>query len=515
MDQQAISNVTISGTLTPFARGQVLFALLAGGPELIQFVWGLFRGADPTSTVGTLVVTIICIAAALTGIMALRLLSSNQTTVASVFFVLATVVCITAALPFQGARSNLVLYVWPTVAAALLLGNRFGAVVAIICTIAGGVSYVMDVTGIYHPIIQGWLYDGQNIFDAGLALGLVVIAANVAGREIHQALAAASAQGEQFHKLYIAAKRAALTLKDGAAPIASSLASAATEQAQLVLSQSNAVQELAEQTGSLATTANASAELAVAQRILNEQATKAVSAAAAELTQAAILVDAGVSAVYSVKKGISDIGARSEKVKRVLDNLRSILSEVHILGLNAAIESAQAGENGRRFGVIAHELSELTSSINGNIDEVSDLIGFEQLVEAVTSQVGEVVSRFEGIRQRMNQTEAQMELARHEIAEADTKSLEMAATTTQGASAVRQADEASRQIAATTQQTSRATSEFQDSARELSSMLIQLDDQLTAAEIVAASQGTNGTNGTPPSSSLAAPITFSQPVLSS
>lgn len=505
MKQATIDEATMAGTLRPFARGQIVFALLAAGPELLQVTWNIFRGVDTT---GPIAVAIICLAAAAAGALALRLLNRNQPTGASTIFVIATVVCITAALPFQGARSNLVLYIWPTITAALLLGSRFGAAVAIMCAVVGGISYVLDVTGVYQPIIQGWLYDGQNIFDAALALGLVVIAANVAGREIRQALSVAAARGDQFLHLYEAARTALKTVRDGAGPIASSLTSAVVEQGELVHHQNTGVQELAEQTGALALAVMANAELATSQRILNEQATVAVGTSATELEQARALVDAGVAAVRDAQQGIIEIEARSQKVRRVMEQQRETMDEIHILALNAAIEAAGAGEHGRRFEVVAQELNELTNGINKNIDEVSDLVGFEQLAESVTAQVVEVVARFEALLHSVARTIEQMAMARRDIAEADSKSLAMASATRQAATAVQQADSASRQIADAAHQTSKATALVEEEAIKLQHIIDQLDKELANAEEVARRQGSNVT----PSNSAVSSLDLGQPI---
>ena len=123
----------------------------------------------------------------------------------------------------------------------------------------------------------------------------------------------------------------------------------------------------------------------IAARIQEIQHLELISEVAGEISRSVEQTVAAIENIYAgseelnaanraVNEAVSTTEAKVQDTSQMLDFILDLADETGLLGLNAKILAAQAGEHGRGFSVVAEEIRKLSKKSSFSVDKITEIL---------------------------------------------------------------------------------------------------------------------------------------------
>ncbi|MDR2688738.1 MAG: methyl-accepting chemotaxis protein [Azoarcus sp.] len=167
---------------------------------------------------------------------------------------------------------------------------------------------------------------------------------------------------------------------------------------------------------------------------------------------------------------IQKLGENSTEISNVVQVIREVADQTNLLALNAAIEAARAGEQGRGFAVVADEVRKLAERTAQSTGDISTMIGkIQASASDAVEKMDKVVKQMESGQQHAQEAGKRIQSIRVETGKVSEAMVEIS-------NALKEQGEASNDIARHVESIAQITDENNAAAEETSSNAQRLDE---------------------------------------
>lgn len=151
------------------------------------------------------------------------------------------------------------------------------------------------------------------------------------------------------------------------ATLANEVTNVSDQQSQAASGMAASVQQMTVSISHIADSAGSARDVSDESGKLSAEGAKVIAEAVTEMRRIH-------ESVQDTSHAIDDLGKKTETISTIMNVIKEVADQTNLLALNAAIEAARAGEQGRGFAVVADEVRKLAERTSSATDEIARMI---------------------------------------------------------------------------------------------------------------------------------------------
>lgn len=209
------------------------------------------------------------------------------------------------------------------------------------------------------------------------------------------------------------------------------------------------------------------------------QATEQASAGQANIDNSLRQTDLLSATIAQAVEVMQKLAEESSQVGRVLDVIRSIAEQTNLLALNAAIEAARAGEQGRGFAVVADEVRLLAQRTQQSTDEVQTMIeSLQNNSQAAVNVINESSSTAQATVEQAQQAHESLTSISNALHTINDLNASIASATLEQSHVAEEINQNVTRVAGLSQSSNDSAHQLSQSSEQLNQLALELNQQL-------------------------------------
>lgn len=189
--------------------------------------------------------------------------------------------------------------------------------------------------------------------------------------------------------------------------------------------------------------------------------------------------------VQDTAKVIKSLADESENIGGVLDVIRGIAEQTNLLALNAAIEAARAGEQGRGFAVVADEVRTLANRTGQATEEIQKMIhNLQQGSHSAVSVIEVSAKKAIETTQHINQANESLQKISEVIQRINDMNVQVATAAEEQSLSANEINDSVKRISTLSYESLQGTESAAERSAELNDMGDKLSEQLSSFKVV-------------------------------